>query len=106
MVANYRSGDGLRGVRRIVERWSYLCVANGRHGIESAMHESLCAVLTIHLTQTPWSTVLVGKLIVAYLIKKFPAFYKIRRFITVSLTVTSTSPEPDESSPSFSMLLL
>jgi hypothetical protein len=32
---------------------------------------------------TPWSRVLLEKLIVAQPVKKFPAFYGIRRFITV-----------------------
>jgi hypothetical protein len=32
---------------------------------------------------TPWNRVLVVKLIVGHLVKEFPAFYWIRRFITV-----------------------
>jgi hypothetical protein len=32
---------------------------------------------------TPWNRVLLEKLIVTQLVKKFPAFYGTRRFITV-----------------------
>jgi len=31
---------------------------------------------------TPWSRVLLEKLILSKLVKKFPAFYETRRFIT------------------------
>jgi hypothetical protein len=40
-----------------------------------------CAVLTEYLL-TPWSRVLLEKLTGLQLVKKFPAFYGIRRFIT------------------------
>jgi hypothetical protein len=45
---------------------------------------------------TPWNRVLLEKLIVTQLVKKFTAFYKTRRFITVFL---GPYPEPDEPSP-------
>jgi hypothetical protein len=40
-------------------------------------------MMVIIIIITPWGRVLVEKLIVAKLVKKFPAFYGIRRFITV-----------------------
>jgi hypothetical protein len=40
---------------------------------------------TYHLL-TPWSRVLLEKLIVLQLVKKFPAFYGTRRFITAFIT--------------------
>jgi len=45
----------------------------------------LTNLLTYLLTYllTPWSTVLLEKPIVTQLLKKFPAFYGTRRFITV-----------------------
>jgi hypothetical protein len=36
--------------------------------------------------QTPWNRVLLEKLTVSQLVKKFPAFYRLDRFITVSTT--------------------
>jgi hypothetical protein len=46
------------------------------------------------------------KLIVASLVKKFPAFYEIRRFITVFTTARHWSlPEPDHSTPQLPTLL-
>ena len=52
------------------------------------------------LQLTPSSTVLLAKLAVPQLIKKFPAFYGNRRFITL-FTIAQTFPyhEPDKSSP-------
>jgi hypothetical protein len=55
----------------------------------------------IEMEVTPWSTVLLEKLIVAQLIKKFPAFYGTRRFILPCSQepATGTCPELHESSP-------
>jgi hypothetical protein len=48
---------------------------------------------------TPWSTVL-EKLTVPQIVKKFPAFYGTRRFITAfTNSPTCPYPEPDQSSP-------
>jgi hypothetical protein len=53
---------------------------------------SSCAVLTLwkkktypifRMLTTPWSRVLLEKLTVTQLVKKFPAFYGTRKFITV-----------------------
>jgi len=47
----------------------------------------------------PWSRVLLEKLIVAQLVKKFPAFYGTRSFITVFTTAGYCPyPDPDASS--------
>jgi hypothetical protein len=52
------------------------------------------------LLETPWSIVLLEKLIVAQRLKKFPLFYETRRFIPCSKeTATSSYPEPDECIP-------
>jgi len=40
-----------------------------------------CLRLTNYLT--PWNRILLEKLLVTQLVKKFPAFYGIRKFITV-----------------------
>jgi hypothetical protein len=47
---------------------------------------------------TPWSRILLEKLIVFQLEKKFPALYGTRGFITVfTRALTGPYPEPDES---------
>jgi len=48
------------------------------------MKKRVTYLLTYVLTYllTPWSTVLLEKLTVFQLVKKFPAFYGTRRFIT------------------------
>ena len=51
---------------------------------------------TVTYLLTPWSTVLLEKLTGSQLVKKFPAFYGTRKFITV---LTCPYPEPDLSSP-------
>jgi len=38
--------------------------------------------IVIHYLVTPWSRVILGKLTGLQLVKKFPAFYGNRRFIT------------------------
>jgi hypothetical protein len=49
---------------------------------------------------TPWSRILLQKLIVPHLVKKFPAFYGTQRFITVFTTACHLAlSEPDESTP-------
>jgi hypothetical protein len=48
------------------------------------------------------SNVLIEKLIVCQLVKKLPAFYGTRKFITVfAQLATGPNPESDESSPHF-----
>ena len=49
---------------------------------------------------TPWSRVLLEKLTGTQLVKKFPAFYGTRRFITTFTSAHQLSlPEPARSSP-------
>jgi hypothetical protein len=49
---------------------------------------------------TPWSRVLPEKLTGLQLVKKFPAFYGTRRFITAFTTARHPFyPEPQHSSP-------
>ena len=49
---------------------------------------------------TPWSRALIEKITGWQLVKKFPAFYGTRRFITAfTRSTTSPCPEPDQSSP-------
>jgi hypothetical protein len=62
-----------------------------------------CLFDQIHLL-TPWSRVLLEKLTGSQLVKKFPEFYGIRKFITVFTSVatcpeTSGGTEPDQSGP-------
>ena len=47
----------------------------------------------------PWCRVLLEKLIGLQLVKKFPAFYGTRRFITTQASATCPYPEPAQSSP-------
>jgi hypothetical protein len=47
---------------------------------------------------TPWSRVFLEKLTGLQLVKKFPAFYGTRRFIT-AFTSARLYPEPAQSSP-------
>jgi hypothetical protein len=54
-----------------------------------------CLPVSSCLYPTQWSRVHFEKLIVAQLIKQFPAIYGTRMFVTV---LTGTYPEPDESS--------
>ena len=59
------------------------------------------SALIIHTySLTPWNRVLLEKLTGSQQVKKFPAFYGTRRFIT-AFASTATSPylEPDQSSP-------
>jgi hypothetical protein len=49
---------------------------------------------------TPWSRVLLEKLTGLQLVKKFPAFYGTRRFITaIKIPANSPNPEPARYSP-------
>ena len=49
---------------------------------------------------TPWSRVLLEKLTIFQLVKKFPAFYGTRRFIKAAqVPATCSYPEPARSSP-------
>jgi len=53
------------------------------------MYKAMTSILQIYLTTyllTPWSRVLLEKLTGLQLVKKFPAFYGTRRFIT-ALTI-------------------
>jgi hypothetical protein len=51
-------------------------------------------------TPTPWCRILLGKLKVSQLVKKFPAFYGTRRFITAITTATTYPyPKPDQYIP-------
>jgi hypothetical protein len=53
-------------------------------------------------TRTPCCKVLLEKLTVSQLVKKFPTFYGTRMFITVfKALATCPYPEPDQSSPCF-----
>jgi hypothetical protein len=54
---------------------------------------------------TPWSRVLLKKPPVAQLLKDFPTFYETRRFITVFIRALHY-PEPDETSPYYSIIFL
>ena len=75
------------------------------HILSSVIFSENCDVNDIHsylLTYllTPWSRVLLEKLTVYQLFKKFPAFYGTRRFITAFTSARHLShPEPDQSSP-------
>jgi hypothetical protein len=46
----------------------------------------LCLVTTLSNKLSPWSRVLIEKLTVTQLVKKYPDFYATRRFITVFTT--------------------
>jgi hypothetical protein len=54
-------------------------------------------ISSIHYTMTPCSRVLLEKLTVTQLVKKFPAFYGTRGFITVFTTVRNWSLSRDHS---------
>jgi len=62
--------------------------------------QSVCIVVTILCLITARSRVLLEKLTGSQLVKKYPAFYETRRFIT-SLQVPANCPypEPDRSNP-------
>jgi flagellar biosynthesis protein FliQ len=49
---------------------------------------AIIIIIIILLLLTPWSTVLLEKLTGRQLVKKFPAFYGTRRFITALINVT------------------
>jgi len=56
-------------------------------------HASIHYEFMLCLNQlTPWSSALLGKLTVTQLVKKFPAFYATRRFITVFTTARVRGP--------------
>jgi len=61
-------------------------------------------LLLLLLLTTPWSRILLQRLIIIQLVQEFPAFYVTQRFITV-FTATRPYPEPDESSPQLSPTL-
>ena len=67
---------------------SRLCFNNMRvyqKGVQVLLYEVPTYLLTYLLSYllTPWSRVFLEKLTGLQLVKKFPAFYGIRRFITV-----------------------
>ena len=66
-----------------VKRQSAVSMGNRRFG-DSLYLLTYLVILTYLLTYllTPWSRVLLEKLIDLQLVKKFPAFYGTRRFIT------------------------
>jgi hypothetical protein len=55
----------------------------GKHETKTTKHIATCEI-TLHVTNllTPWSRVLLEKLTGLQLVKKFPAFYGTRRFLT------------------------
>jgi hypothetical protein len=55
--------------------------------------------LSLHYLLTPWSRVPLEKLTGLQLVKKFPAFYGTRRFLT-ALTNAATYPYPEPALPS------
>ena len=84
---------------RLAERLSYIedarCLKVKQIGLE--VHSSYIWEEPYLLTYlpSPWSRVLLEKLTVSQLVKKFPAFYGTRRFITA----TCPYPEPARSNP-------
>jgi hypothetical protein len=64
-------------------------LTNIRLTFETKTHLSSALVwgLQVKRTKTPWSSVLLQKLTVPHLVRKFPAFYVTQRFITVLTTV-------------------
>ena len=90
--------------------------ATGSHAQDTAAYHPSVFLNGVHVSVTyvltPWSRVLLKKLIVSQPVKKFPAFYGSRRFITVFYSVTlsqddtflqirvvSTSPNPQAGGP-------
>jgi hypothetical protein len=55
---------------------------------------------------TPWNRVFLEKLIIAQLVKKFPAFLETRRLPCSEGPTTGRYPEPNESIPRHSNLFL
>jgi hypothetical protein len=66
----------------------------------STAGHTFCMLQILTYLLTPWSSVLLEKLTGVQLVKKFPAFYGTRRFITASLaTATCPYSEPVRFSP-------
>jgi hypothetical protein len=64
-------------------------VVNGENSLKDFGFNSITYLLTYLVT--PWSTVLLEKLTGSQLVKKFPAFYATRRFITAFTSVHDLS---------------
>jgi len=66
---------------------------------QTQTQHAICIALFFRLLidkPTSWSRILLEKLIVTQLVKKFPAFYWTQTFITVSQEpATGPYPEPD-----------
>ena len=90
-----------RRVRKLNSHYWFNCSTlpwtkwrNGGTGQKEACRAQNCCGLL------PRSTALLEKLVVPHLVKKFPAFYGTRCFITVFITApTCPYPEPHQSSP-------
>jgi hypothetical protein len=52
------------------------------HGQQNVKFYQASLIITIIIILTPWSTVLLEKLTGSQIVKKFPAFYGTRKFIT------------------------
>jgi hypothetical protein len=73
----------------------------GQYGHKSLYHSSTCALVqTIHSPTHSWSWALLEKLPIVQLLKNFPAFYGIRRFITAFTKVLHWSLSWARSIPS------
>jgi hypothetical protein len=63
----------------------------------------VCVCVCVCVLLTPWSRILLEKLTGLQLVKKFPALYETRGFITTlphsQVPATCPYPEPDQSSP-------
>jgi hypothetical protein len=77
---------------------THLCLhaKEGKHYMlfHTAMKTTKALTYSLTYLLTPWSIVLLEKLTGLQLVKKFPAFYGTRRFIT-----TCPYPQPAQSSP-------
>ena len=89
---------------------TYLLTHSFTHSLIYSINYSLTHLITYSLTHslthsityllTSWSKVLLEKLTGFHLLKKFPAFYGTRRFITAFTSARRLSlPEPARSSP-------
>jgi hypothetical protein len=100
-----------RGKARILNKWirGHGCVLNVRFqlrfffwtvhcGIHVGQEPTQCALFYTYLL-IPWSRILLENLTGMQLVKKFPAFYGTRRFITAFIIFRYPYPQPDQSGP-------
>jgi len=98
----------LINVNKELYLWQTLAEEEQPKAFDDTMYKAMTSILQIYLTTyllTPWSRVLLEKLTGLQLVKKFPAFYGTRRFITAltiarhlslswASSIQSTHPHP------------